>query len=79
LVSLAVRCAFGAALALGLAGCGRKSGLDPPPGGLAEPSVIGSQHAPGPDGQVAASGAPTTAPSPPPPAKKTFPLDWLIN
>ena len=77
LVNLSVRCALAAtvALALGLGGCGRKSSLDPPPGGLAEPTVIGAQPAPapGPDGQVAA------APPAPQPAKKTTPLDWLLN
>ena len=76
-VNVCVRCALAAtvALALGLGGCGRKSALDPPPGGLAEPSVYGTQPAPapGPDGQVAA------APPAPQPAKKTTPLDWLLN
>jgi len=77
LVNLSVRCTLAAAivLALGLGGCGRKGSLDPPPGGLAEPTVIGAQPAPapGPNGQVAA------APSAPQPAKKTTPLDWLLN
>ena len=80
LVNLSVRCALAAtvALALGLGGCGRKGALDPPPGGLAEPSVYGTQPAPapGPDGQVAA--APST-PSAPQPARKSTPLDWLLN
>jgi predicted small lipoprotein YifL len=68
------------ALALGLAGCGRKGSLDPPPGGLAEPSVYGSQPAaPGPDGQVAATVGPNGQPAPPPAAKKPTPLDWLLN
>ncbi|MBV8285427.1 MAG: hypothetical protein JOZ35_00730, partial [Hyphomicrobiales bacterium] len=57
LVNLSVRYALAAAvaLALGLGGCGGKGALDPPPGGLAEPKVIGVQPAPapGPDGQVA--------------------------
>jgi len=78
LVSLSVRCALAAAvaIALGLGGCGRKGALDPPPGGLAEPTVIGAQPAPapGPDGQVAAA-----PPAQQPPAKKTTPLDWLLN
>ncbi len=77
LVNLSVRCALAAAvaLALGLGGCGRKGALDPPPGGLAEPTVIGAQPpAPGPDGQVAAAPA-----APQAPAKKTTPLDWLLN
>src|SRR5262249_22177164 len=58
MLSLSSRCALAAALALalGLGGCGRKGALDPPPGGLADPTVIGTQPAPppGPDGQVAA-------------------------
>ncbi|MBV9427134.1 MAG: hypothetical protein JO084_05395 [Bradyrhizobiaceae bacterium] len=77
LLNLSIRCALAAtvALALGLGACGRKGALDPPPGGLAEPTVIGAQPAPapGPDGQVAA------APAAPQPAKKTTPLDWLLN
>ena len=76
LVSLSVRCALAAALALGLAGCGRKGALDPPPGGLAEPTVFGTQQAPPPDGQVAAG---PNAPPATQPAKKTTPLDWLLN
>ena len=83
LVSLCTRSALAVALALalGLAGCGRKGALDPPPGGLAEPSVIGAQPtpAPGPDGKVAAASDPNAPPAPQPPAKKTFLLDWLIN
>ena len=81
LVNLSVRCALVAAvaLALGLSACGRKGALDPPPGGLAEPTVICAQPAPppGPDGAVAAAG-PNAAPAPAP-AKKTTPLDWLLN
>ena len=76
LLKLSARFALAAtvALALGLGGCGRKGALDPPPGGLAEPTVIGAQPpAPGPDGQVAA------APTAPQPAKKTTPFDWLLN
>jgi predicted small lipoprotein YifL len=81
IISLCTRCplAVALALALGLAGCGRKGALDPPPGGLAEPTVIGAQPAPGPDGKVAAAADPNAPPAPQPPAKKTFLLDWLIN
>jgi predicted small lipoprotein YifL len=82
LVSLPARCALAAALALalGLAGCGRKGALDPPPGGLADPTVIGAQPAPapGPDGQVAASAGPNGPPATQP-AKKIPALDWLLN
>jgi predicted small lipoprotein YifL len=56
--------------ALGLAGCGRKGGLDPPPGA----SV--------PDGGAAATPAapPEIGPDgrPLPPPRRT-PLDWLID
>jgi predicted small lipoprotein YifL len=83
LVSLSVRCALAAALALalGVAGCGRKGALDPPPGGLAEPTVIGAQPAPppGPDGQVAAAAGAGAPPAPQPAPKKQTPLDWLLN
>jgi predicted small lipoprotein YifL len=83
LMKLSVRCALAAAvaLALGLAGCGRKGSLDPPPGGLAEPTVIGAQPAPppGPDGAVATATGSNASPSSPTPAKKHTPLDWLLN
>ena len=82
MMSLPTRCALAAALALalGLSACGRKSALDPPPGGLADPTVVGAQPAPppGPDGQVAAAAGTNAAPAPQP-AKKTTPLDWLLN
>jgi predicted small lipoprotein YifL len=67
-------------LALGLAGCGRKGSLDPPPGGFADPSVTGAAPpgaAPGPDGQVAA--APNGQPAPQPATKKRLPIDWLLD
>jgi predicted small lipoprotein YifL len=77
LANFSLRCTLAVALALafGVAGCGRKGSLDAPPGGLADPTVIGVQPAPapGPDGQVAA------ARPGPQPAKKTTPLDWLLN
>jgi predicted small lipoprotein YifL len=68
--------AFGALVAvLGLAGCGRKSGLDPPPAAVADPSAAG-QTAPGtevgPDGKVAA------APPAPGLRRRTY-LDWLLD
>jgi len=79
LVNLTPRCALVAALALtlALAGCGRKGALDPPPGGLTEPSVVAQPTAVGPDGQPVA-----VAPAPPPedPRKKRLPLiDWLLD
>ncbi len=62
--------------ALGLAGCGRKGGLDPPPGATAiDQSVPGQPGAPpqlGPDGQ------PVTPGEPPPPPRRT-PIDFLID
>jgi hypothetical protein len=83
LVSRPVRYAVAATLvlALGLTGCGRKSALDPPPGGLADPSVIGAAPpaaAPAPDGQVAAVG-PNGQPAAPPATKKRLPIDWLLD
>jgi hypothetical protein len=79
-LNLYARCAVAAvlALALGLGACGRKGDLDPPPGRFADPRATDGQPAPvpGPDGQVAAG---PIAPAPTQPAKKTTPLDWLLN
>jgi predicted small lipoprotein YifL len=62
--------------ALGIAGCGRKGGLDPPPGAAAiegDPAVQpAGAPALGPDGR------PTMAP-PPPPLRRTTPIDFLID
>ena len=73
---------------LALAGCGRKSGLDPPPAAIApppgtaesapplgeEPGIFGSLFGePPPPSQ-----APPPAGAPPPPPKKTFFLDFLL-
>jgi predicted small lipoprotein YifL len=64
------------AAALGLAGCGRKAGLDPPPNASAtDPSVASNGVAPngtgtGPDGKAA---APSQGP------KRWTPIDWLIQ
>ena len=63
-------------VALGLAGCGRKSGLDLPPAATASEPAAEAQSAAearpalGPDGKPM---APATGP------KKTFILDWLLN
>jgi hypothetical protein len=85
------RLVAGAALiaALGLAGCGRKSGLDAPPSSLPgspEPQASNSPSAPGlfgPNfGAPATTGAAPqnqTAQTTPPPQKKSFFLDWLVN
>jgi predicted small lipoprotein YifL len=59
--------------ALGLAGCGRKGGLDPPPGATAaetSPSRPDLEPAIGPDGRVI---APAQGP------KRSTPIDWLLN
>jgi predicted small lipoprotein YifL len=59
-------------VALGLAGCGRKGGLDPPPGATA----AADQGAP-------PGAAPPTSPDalPPPvqPLPRRTPIDWLID
>ena len=57
------------AAALGLAGCGRKAGLDPPPTAAAAPATTV-------DGQPAPAAQPDT--TTPPPKRRCF-LDWLIN
>jgi predicted small lipoprotein YifL len=66
--------AIGALIAaLGLAGCGRKGGLDPPPGATAaDTSVSRPDLEPviGPDGKVI---APSQGP------KRSTPIDWLLN
>ena len=60
--------------ALGLAGCGRKGGLDPPPGATAaaaaDPSV-----APG----AAPPASPDALPPPTQPLPRRTPIDWLID
>jgi predicted small lipoprotein YifL len=61
------------AAALGLAGCGRKGGLDPPPAGTSvvqEPTVAGGpEPGIGPDGRPVAPGG----------AKRRTPLDWILD
>ena len=59
--------------ALGVAGCGRKAGLDPPPGATAaetSPSRPDLEPASGPDGKV--------IDTPQGPKRSTF-IDWLLN
>jgi predicted small lipoprotein YifL len=59
--------------AFGLAGCGRKGGLDPPPGATAadtSPSRPDLEPVIGPDGRVI---APEQGP------KRRTPIDWLLN
>ena len=60
--------------ALGLAGCGRKGGLDPPPGATAAAAA---------DPNVAPGAAPPASPDalPPPvqPTPRRTPIDWLID
>jgi predicted small lipoprotein YifL len=59
--------------ALGLAGCGRKGGLDAPPGSA---NIAQEPVAPPEPGVV-----PDTRPAlaPPPATKRRTPIDWLIN
>jgi predicted small lipoprotein YifL len=57
--------------ALGLAGCGRKGGLDAPPA-----SVVQEPVAP-PEPGVAPDTRPALAP--PPATKRRTPIDWLID
>ena len=59
--------------ALGLAGCGRKGGLDPPPGAAA---AAADQAAPPGAGPPASPDAlpPSTQPLP-----RRTPIDWLID
>ena len=58
--------------ALGLAGCGRKGGLDPPPGATAAA-----------DQSVAPGAAPPASPDALPPSTQPLPrrtpIDWLID
>jgi predicted small lipoprotein YifL len=71
--------------ALGLAACGRKGPLDPPPGeGLTPPAAYGPHPSLGEEnyGPAPTSERPRTAAAPPPtaapPPPKTFPLDFLL-
>jgi predicted small lipoprotein YifL len=61
-------------VALGVAGCGRKGGLDPPPAAaVPEPAPIAADAPPpvGPDGRPVLT--------PPPPPRRSTPIDWLID
>ena len=61
--------------ALGLAACGRKAGLDPPPAAAAVPAA--ETAAPSPDMLGADSeGKPVAAATS---QRKSFFLDWLLN
>jgi predicted small lipoprotein YifL len=70
--------------AAGLSGCGRKGGLDPPPtASLTNPQQVppgsmGEQSDSPTQSLMAPPPTPQTAP-PPPAAKKSFPLDFLLN
>ncbi len=62
------------AAALGLTGCGRKSGLDPPPAAaVAQPGPNGQ---PAPDTHFDEEGHPV---APPAAQRKSFFLDWLLD
>jgi predicted small lipoprotein YifL len=60
--------------ALGLAGCGRKSSLDPPPDTRLAQPLPG--QAPAPDTHFDDQGRPI---APPPRGKRPFFLDWLVD
>ena len=60
-------------LGVGLSGCGRKGGLDPPPGATAVDTSVSRpdlEPAIGPDGKVI---------TPPQAPKRTTLIDWLLN
>jgi hypothetical protein len=64
--------------ALGLAGCGRKAALDPPPAAATPAVPLEGALAPAPvdnSGGIDDEGRPTA----PQGAKKRFFLDWLID
>jgi predicted small lipoprotein YifL len=63
--------------ALGLAGCGRKGGLDPPPGAsIVDPAVAA---APGPSPGPAPGVMPDGKPLAPPASRRSTPIDFLID
>jgi predicted small lipoprotein YifL len=64
--------AIGALIAaLGLAGCGRKGGLDPPPGAaVSGPAIDAGPSGAGPDDK---------APTPAQPPRQRTPIDWLLD
>jgi predicted small lipoprotein YifL len=72
--------------ALGLAACGRKGPLDPPPSaGLTSNTAytprpgMGEEHYGSPPGAAASPPAAAAAPAAPPPQQKTFFLDFLLG
>ena len=74
--------------ALGLAGCGRKGPLDPPPSaGITPPPAyaprpsLGEENygpVPAPAGERPRTAVAAPTPTAPPPPPKTFPLDFLL-
>jgi predicted small lipoprotein YifL len=65
--------------ALGLAGCGRKGGLDlPPEASLADPGTPPGSPPPSAAPELGPDGRPL-APAPPPPARRWTPLDFLLD
>ena len=73
---LLLRIAAGAVLvgALGLAGCGRKGWLDPPPASTAvDPAMVAQ---PAPEQEVSPDGKPLAPRQGP---KRWTPIDWLID
>jgi predicted small lipoprotein YifL len=84
-IDLLGRIALAAVLtgALGLAACGRKGPLDPPPSAsLTEPPPPAAHPGLGAENYGTPPGAPppaAVAPSGPPPAQKAFFLDFLVG
>jgi len=71
--------AIGALIAaLGLAGCGRKGGLDPPPGAsVVDPGVaVVPGSGPGPTPETLPDGRPLTPAQSP---RRSTPIDFLID
>jgi predicted small lipoprotein YifL len=62
------------AATLGLAGCGRKGGLDPPP--EASTAAANGVSQPGPPPELGPDGQPTVPPSGP---RRRTPIDFLID
>jgi len=71
--------------ALGVAGCGRKGGLEPPPGATAADISVSRPDLSGPDPSTGRSGGePVIGPdgrviAPSEGPKRSTPIDWLLN
>jgi predicted small lipoprotein YifL len=65
--------------ALGLAGCGRKGGLDPPPGASVAEQSAGAQPGPGSVAGGPAIGPDGKALAPSQGPQRRTPIDWLVD